>query len=339
MKRSLLMLSLAGCALALCAAAAPATRPATRPSTTRAATRPVLSPKLANGELMKPAPPRTPQKIQPVTPEESKEAIAGYKEAVAAIEQKMGVHFASMETHHFLIFTDWDKREYDFLKRNVENAYTAVSRQFELSPSENVFIGKLPVLMFAQHADFKRYSKDIEHFDVPDNVAGYYTQAEGGFGHMVMWKPDVAKAKGNVHLAELEWAYTLTHEFTHAFVARYRSNALVPRWLNEGLAEVVASRQFPIYRIYSVAKDQASRRKSIQPLFEEHGLMKAEDYPVAQTLVETLLAENPKTFLAFFNDIKDGMKPPEALQREYKTTLQGLESAWRKYLATTKDPK
>ena len=67
------------------------------------------------------------------------------------------------------------------------------------------------------------------HFDVPDNVAGYYTQSDAGFGHMVMWKPDVAKAKGNVHLAELEWAYTLTHEFTHAFVARYRSNGLVPR--------------------------------------------------------------------------------------------------------------
>lgn len=282
---------------------------------------------------------QAPEKIQPVSKEDADKAVAAYKAWGAAVEQKMGLKFASMETHHFLIFTDWDKREYDFLRRNVEDAYTAVSRQFELSPSDNVFIGKLPVFMFAQQSDFTRFAKEIDDFKVPDNVAGYYHQSTSGVGHLAMWKPDISKAKGNVHLAEMVWAYTLTHEFTHAFVARYRTNALIPRWLNEGLAEVVASRQFPIYRVYSYAKDQASKRKSIQSLFEEHGLMKGEDYPVAQTVVEAMLRENPKTFLKFFNDIKDGMKMEEALSQEYKATPDVLESAWRKYLATAKDPK
>jgi hypothetical protein len=295
----------------------------------------------ADDEMLKSTgPAKPPQKIQAVTPKEADEAIFAYKQWAKEVEKKVAVTFVTIETKHFLIFTDWDPREHEFLKRNIEDAYTAVSRQFELSPSDNVFVGKLPVFMYAKQTDFVRFANEVDEFKVPENVAGYYHQSTSGFGHLVMWKPDVAKAKGNVHLAEMVWAYTLTHEFTHAFVARYRTNALVPRWLNEGLAEVVASRQFPIYRVYSIAKDQASKRKSIQSLLlEEHGLLKSEEYPVAQTVVETMLKENPKNFLKFFNDIKDGMKLAEALNQEFKTTPEGLESAWRKYLPTTKDPR
>jgi hypothetical protein len=293
------------------------------------------------GEMLQDAPPSgPPRKFQPATKEEADQAIAAYKAFVSDVQEKLHVKFATMETAHFLIFTDWDKREHDFLKKNVEEAYTVVSRQFEISPSTNVFIGKLPVLMFTTQKDFTRYSKEIESFDVPANVAGYYTGNTRGFGRMVMWKPDVKKANGNVHLAEVIWAYTLTHEFTHAFVARYRTNGLVPRWVNEGLAEVVASRQFPTVGVHDAARDQAKKRKSIQDMFEENrGLLRAEEYPVAQTLVETMLAENPKTFLRFFNDVKDGTKPEDALKKEYKTDNHGLEAAWRKYVATAKDAR
>jgi hypothetical protein len=288
------------------------------------------------GELLRDSPGGPPRKFQPATKEEAADAIASFKKAAAEIENVLHVKFGTIETPHFLVFTDWDKREYDFLKTNVEGAYTTVSRQFEIPTSDNVFIGKLPVFMFASHDDFKKYANQIDEFDVPENVAGYYMGNTKGFGHMAMWKPDVQKAGGNVREAEKRWAYTLTHEFTHAFVARYRSNGFVPRWLNEGLAEVVASRQFPRPLVYPTVREEARKRKSIQPLFEQKSLLQADDYPVVQTVVEAMLAGDSRAFLRFFNDIKDGMKPDEALQKEYKVDNKGLEAAWRKYLAALK---
>jgi hypothetical protein len=273
-----------------------------------------------------------PQKFVPATKEQAATAIAAAKKKATEVEKTMGVTFGTIESPHFLIFTDWDKREYDFLRTNCEGAYEAVSRQFQIPVSENVFIGKLPVYMFTKHRDFLKYAKDLDQFDAPDTVAGYYQGNSLGFGHMAMWKPDIAAANGDVHLAEKRWAYVLTHEFTHAFVARYRTNAFIPRWLNEGVAEVVASRQFPRPGIYPFVRDRASKKKSIQDVFVDKGSLAGDDYPVVQTVVETMLKGNPQAFLPYFNDIKDGIKPDDALEKNYKTNLAGLEAAWRKYI-------
>ena len=45
-----------------------------------------------------------------------------------------------------------------------------------------------------------------------------------------------------------------------------------------------------------------------------------------------MIVENPRTFLSYFNDIKDGMKPEDALKKNYKTDLSGLETAWRRHI-------
>ena len=289
------------------------------------------------GEMLRDANnPDKPQKFLSATKEQSDAAIAEARKKAAEIEAAMKVKFGTIESPHFLVFTDWDKREYDFLKTNVEAAYEAVSRKFEIPVRDNVFVGKLPIYMFARHNDFKKFAKDLDSFDVPDNVAGYYKGNTLGFGHMAMWKPDVAAANGNVRQAEKQWAYILTHEFTHAFVARYRTNAFIPRWLNEGLAEVVASRQFPTPGVYPMVRDTAKARSSIQDVFVDKGSLAPADYHVAQTLVETMIVGKPEAFLPYFNDIKDGMKPEDALRKNYKTDLPGLEKEWRKYIIKAK---
>jgi hypothetical protein len=248
----------------------------------------------------------------------------------------MQLHFEAMETDHFLIFTDWDPREYHFLKENVEAAYAAVCHQFDASPNENVFIGKLPIYMFDRHADFERFSSDIDHLTLSKLVAGYYSGDSTGTGHMAMWKPDVAAAGGNIHRAERAWAYVLTHEFTHAFVARYRTNVFLPRWLSEGVAEVVANRQFPKPNIYDFVHRMAANGYKIERIFEHKDLASftANDYPIAQTIVEAMLHDNPRIFLNYFNDIKDGMDPGEALKKEYHTDNDGLQKAWKSYALT-----
>ena len=297
--------------------------------------------KPAQGELLRPAGPASkPQKFIKATKQQSEAAIAAAKKRSGEVEDILQVKFGVIESSHFLIFTDWDKREYEFLRLNMEQAYEAVSRQFQIPTSENVFIGKLPIYMFAIQKDFQRFSKDVDGSEVPDNVLGYYMGNNRGMGHMTMWKPKTnpAMSQAETSAAEKKWARVLTHEFTHAFVARYRTNAFIPRWLNEGVAEVVALNQFPRpYSIYPFVRDREQKRKgSLRDIFDDKGMLGGDDYPVAQTVVETLQTMGGKTFLPFFNDLKDGMEPEAALQKNYKVDFKGLEEAWKKYIKAMK---
>lgn len=290
------------------------------------------------GELMKDAPTGDaagPTKFLPATQEEGDAMIAKAKAQAADVGDGLKIKFQTLETAHFIVFTDWDVREQGFLKTNVEGAYDLVSKQFDIPKKENIFVGKLPVFMFNKVADFRRYATQFDKFAIPDNIAGYYMGNNLGQGHLAMWKPDVSKTGGNVDMARERWGYVLVHEFTHAFVARYRTNAFIPRWLNEGLAEVIASQKFPRPSVYA---DVKSRQKEIDVtrLLRQKDLLKAEDYPVARTVVETLIVGDRKAFLTFFNDVKDGVTVSDALKARFNTDEDGLGQAWRKYVGGTK---
>src|SRR5207253_5216061 len=192
-------------------------------------------------------------------------------------------------TPHFLIFTDWPgSGAQDFLRTNLECAYGVVSRQFDIPTSENLFIGKLPVYMFNRYEDFKKFAQEYDELNENDAVQGYFAGRDDGGGHLAMWKPSPSRSSVPSD-AEKQWAYTLTHEFTHAFVARYRSNRAIPTWLNEGIAEVIASSQFPRPEVRRRVKDYALSNEPIDSIFEEDGFKGGGAYPVMRTLVETMI--------------------------------------------------
>jgi hypothetical protein len=267
------------------------------------------------------------------TPEQDAAAIQTAKVFAADVAQDMKLRFNELQTTHFIIFTDWDPQEFDFLTTNVEEAYAAVSNQFAISVKENIFIGKLPVFMFAKQKDFQSFAQKYDDFSTPDTVAGYYHSRSDGIGHMAMWKPDLIKSNGNIKQAQIKWAYVLTHEFTHAFVNRYRSNAHVSRWLNEGLAEVIASSCFPRPEARQRARAMAgANNQLIDPIFDDDQMPGGQYYPVMQTMVEMLIAKDTPRFIKMFNAIKDGEKAQDALKKFYGVDYTGLTNAWRDYM-------
>ena len=213
------------------------------------------------------APEKPTELYQAATPAEYDRAITDARKMAHKVESDFNVHFATIETPHFLIFTDWDPQEYQFLKTNFEDAYKAVTEQFNIPYSDNVFIGKLPVLMFARFADYAHFTDSIGFYGkkVDRSLRGYYEGSSDGSGRMVMYKP----AGEDIQQAELQWAHAVVHEFTHAFVARYHSNARVPRWLNEGVAEVIAAQHFPFEGTYPFAKRMAAEHRSAGTLFDD----------------------------------------------------------------------
>jgi hypothetical protein len=288
----------------------------------------------ANGSANAPARPNdnSPAKptllYQAATPAEYDEAITNAHKMARTVEETFNVKFTTIETPHFLIFTDWDPREFDFLKTNFEDAYRAVTEQFNIPYSQNVFIGKLPVLMFAKFSDYAHLTDSIGFYGKPvtRSLRGYFEGQSDGSGRMVMYKPGAE----DIEQAELQWAHALVHEFTHAFVARYHSNARVPRWLNEGVAEVIASQHFPYVGTNSFAKRMAAEHKTAGTLFDDKIMPSGDWYPVMQTMVEYLIAQDKDAFLKMFDAIKAGTDGEEALQKFYGLDYASLMSAWRK---------
>lgn len=275
-------------------------------------------------------------KYVPATPEQHAAAIERAKKLADRVREVVKVDLVELQTDHFIIFTDWDKREHKFITDNVEGAYRLVSRAFDMSPKDNVFIGKLPVFMFASRRSFEKFGAQIDDFPVPAGVVGYYHGNERGIGHMAMPKPDIDAANGDIKQAELQWAYVLTHEFVHAFVARYRSNTRIPRWLNEGTAELITQSRFKKPSARQFARMMATQGAPIGSIFDDDVMPGGEYYPVMMTLVEMLVNENRAKYIKLFNDIKDGMEPEDALRKHFNVDYAGLERAWRQYAKTVK---
>jgi hypothetical protein len=310
---------------ALLAAAAPTSRP-----TTRATTRPLRSVAPTAHD-----PRQSPPKYQPSTPEADAAAIEHARKSSADVQAELHIKLTEVQTPHFIVFTDWDPREAGFLKTNLEGAYAAVSRQFDIPVKENVFVGKLPVFMFARQPDFEKYAEKFDELPPNDALQGYYAGNGKGTGHMAMWKPIAVGGPAQRSAAERHWAYTLTHEFTHAFVDRYRNSRPIPRWLNEGVAEVIAQGQFPDTNRRIYARNMAVDRQKFEDyefLFDDEQMPGGEWYPVMQTMAETLIKTDRQHFLELFDAIKDGEKPEKALKRIYGWDYPDLIREWRAYV-------
>jgi hypothetical protein len=189
------------------------------------------------------------------------------------------------------------------------------------------------VFMFDEFRPYRLFAENYSGIEVSQQVKGYFAAHRDGTGHMAMWKPDVRDVPSrNIDDAKRFWAYVLTHEFTHAFIARYRNNRNLPTWLHEGIAEVIASGVFPDPRARQNARAFASRNRNIAPIFSENGFKGAEYYPVMRTVTELLVARSRKKFLDMIDEIKAGTPAEEALKKHYNWTYPQLEAAWRAYM-------
>ncbi len=268
------------------------------------------------------------------TREENEAQITLSRNRAAEAERALDTKFTEIQTDHFLIFTDWDKAEHAFLKEKCESAYSVLAKQFQQPVKGNVFVGKLPIFMFATQKGFLRFAREFDEFGAGETVLGYFINSSTEQGHMAMWKPAVGTgigAGGSTQDAARRWARTLVHEFAHAFISRYKSNARIPRWLNEGTAELIAEAALPTNNYHGRARAAAQEAVDVMPLFDDSNMPSGYYYPVMMTMAECLQKQDTKKFLALFDEIKAGTKPEDALKKVYGITQLKLAEGWSKY--------
>lgn len=252
--------------------------------------------------------------------------------SASSAAKALELRLRTFRTSHFQVFTDWDPAKDRRLAEELEAAHARLCHEFGVPPGEQYFDEPLPVYMFDSHLTFLRYARQIDGFEqARATVAGYYTGNRRGEGKIVMSSPRDGSLIG-YDLAEKQWRRTLTHEFSHAFLARYHGGTFLPRWLEEGLAEMIAEKVHRRPGAIDRARQRARSGQSIASLFAPDAAPTAKDYPVMMSLVVGLYQEDPRRFRQFVRRLKAGEGEVELLRELYGVDHAGLEKAWRGYM-------
>jgi hypothetical protein len=260
--------------------------------------------------------------------------VAHQKTRLGAINTRLSLPLRMSETGHYLLFSDADSATTTRFAAWSEALYESLLKQFGLSQRTRVWDGKCVVILFRRRRAFERYADTFDGHDA--RTAGAYFAVEDhgpGLPHLVhlCFPLDTRDVRRQQEL--------LAHEGTHAFFELYKTPGRLPLWLHEGLAEymtTVNDRALgPPKRLR--ATRVAAAGKPIAPLFDaKPGQdLSRDQYDVALTLVDFLLAEGRPTFKTFIDGLKDGADQAAALQKAYGFDFAELERRWRKHLRRT----
>ncbi|MBT3278457.1 MAG: hypothetical protein HN909_00575 [Phycisphaerales bacterium] len=236
-----------------------------------------------------------------------------------------------VETDHFVIYSAWAKKDDAVLVKIYNRLYPLICKQYLMDSREHIWAGKLPIYAFWTMERFQKFSKDACGVNLA--AAGFAAQ-RGHFNYIVLgpvMRNGLTRAQAQIWFAEL-----LSHETSHAFLSRYHGHRSVPSWLNEGLAEIVASILSPrgnTIRKMGLAHDAIRKGKRFNTSFftervalDDNGV----SYGAAQSLARYLAKRDMKGFLKLVLEIKKGSDVEKSLKDIYKMDYQALLIAWQK---------
>ena len=280
----------------------------------------------------------TPHDLNVVAHQPSEDTSAAvlevYRAFGATVQQAISKRITLVETDHFLIWTDWQKHRRPRLARWCEAMYDALCAQFQLDPHENIFLAKCPVFCFRAQPLFRRFARQFDGYDTTNSIGYTRSISANGHVHVVLLRQGSSPADFD------RLATTLVHEGTHAFLHRLHSTRLIPHWVNEGYADLIAERvlghRCPTGENAALLAKQYIRYDwPIDSLLNSSGPIAVHEYPLAHSVVAYLERFNRSAFAGFIRNLKEGQDVSAALAEAYDDmTLKQLEAGWRTSIRT-----
>lgn len=224
----------------------------------------------------------------------------------------------AIETEHFVIYSDWSKKDDRRLASIYEKLYGALCKQFAIGPEENIWIGKLPVFAFWKKEPYVIFSRSALGVSIATQAAGFAGR-RGSFSYVCLG-PVNSRNKAE----SISWFYQLLcHESTHAFIGRYITDGHLINWLNEGIAETMVSQLVPNGK-QTKRKLSMAHKKVKGGWLPEESLFRARNIPLegvyygcAQSMARYLIAKDRKKFIQLVTLIKNGTDAEEAMKESY----------------------
>ncbi len=255
-----------------------------------------------------------------------------YRRFGTEVQETIGRQIALIETEHFLIWSDWAKAENPMLGEWCEQLYAELSRQFMVTGDESVFLAKCPIFVFRSPNRFRKFARTFDGYDAAQS-AGYTRSIEAnGHTHVALLR------FGDSQVDYDQFAWTLAHETTHAFLHRWHSTRLIPHWVNEGIAERSAQRvlgaRCPAWNnAQMLARQCVKHNWPVRSMLASAGPIDTHEYPLAHSVIEYLDSLGPGKLAGFVRHLKDGRSIADALADQWEgMTVDSLDQRWRDWV-------
>ena len=274
-----------------------------------------------------------PQQVGPIdpskwgkqTPEEMAAAVAELKKFADETKQKINPKLALYETQFFLFYSDLSAAEARHWASLLDRMYDRLAFLFGIPKGENLWRGKALVFVFQQDSDYHAFQMKMHDKTMAVGTAGMCHTYGNGDVHIAFYRQP----------NELDFAHVLVHESVHGFLHRYRSPIDIPSWINEGLAEVIATELVPRPGLTQASTAQARQdlqtRRDLEKMFEQEHIV-AWQYSVARTLTQFMIEQSRKGYVEFINGIKDDQRWEDALTEKYGVRLDQLVRAYGNFM-------
>lgn len=270
-----------------------------------------------------------PAAIVPVSASMRAKVAEGYQAFARQVQELLETELTLVETEHFLIWTDWESVARPKLAEWAEAMYAALCAEFQLDRADDVFLAKCPMFCFQSRSRLRRFARRIDGYGGDEAIAYTRSVPESGHVHVVLAR------QGRSRYAYDQFACNLVHEGTHAFLHRLYTSRLIPHWVNEGYAELVADRVLGDRCVggqdASLLEKQYARRDwSIGDFLASSEPVAVHQYPLAHSVVRHLVSQGDERWRGLIYDLKRGAGLPTALADQYDgMTLEQLEANWK----------
>jgi hypothetical protein len=223
----------------------------------------------------------------------------------------------SRDSKCFLLY--YDVSEADAVKylALLDKMHGKLTEMFGIEKASNVFRGKALVFVFAKIQDYHLFERICENTDPGDSYGMTHCFGDG-LVHMAFFR----------YPSDSQFKHLLVHETVHGFIHRYKTPANIPSWVNEGLADDLATELVPNGErnkqtkdlVYKGLKDHNAALGDFFAARQIDGW----EYPIAETLCAWMIKHNSRGYLDFINGIKDGQKWEDSLKKNYAMTPNQL---------------
>ena len=272
------------------------------------------------------------QRIWPEqTDEERAKTIADYKDFLKRVQANYQFPTQLHETQFFLFLTDLPANQVGQQVANLDSMYAKLCDLFGVPKTKNLFLGKCIIVAFATEESFLGF--ELKFLDNPKAKGAQGLSHGSSDGRQI-----IACYRGGGDAAA--FGALLVHETTHSFAHRFRSNAVYPKWIGEGLADWIAYAVVP--RKYAVDRQKKSVERVQKSgslggnFLDQNAMLEDWQYDMGSHLINYLVQLDPGRFRAFLINIKEGDTPEEALGRSYGLTYPELLTQYGRSIGVAK---
>jgi hypothetical protein len=242
----------------------------------------------------------------------------------------IGQSLVPVETEHYLVYSQTPRAEAAKWAVMLERVHEHLRKQLDASKSTQLEWGKTAVFIFTERPIFEKMEEEVFAQLVPLAIPGvaHYT------GPQVFI---------NMHrdVDEDEFAVALIDEAVHGLMHYYLTPKRLPAWANEGLAEVIASKELPQSLALKERRDAALAfirdggdiNAVLDLSYEQITTVKLRDVHrgIGMLMTELMIRERPQKYIQWVTAVKSGQDWQPALKEEYGVSRAALVDVFTRY--------